>query len=223
MSLFRENVPLDGRNTMQLKVSASFWAEFSDPLHLATLIEECRRRCLPWYVLGGGSNVVLTGNFPGTYLHPASGRIEHESDTLLVADAGVVWDDFVAYCVERGLWGVENLSLIPGQVGAAPIQNIGAYGCEAGNAIEWVEYFDTVSLRVKRMPAAECGFGYRSSVFKSRFRDAAIVTRVAFRLSREAVPNMGYGDLRERVEVLGGPSLANVRQAVTDKIGRVHV
>ena len=213
---FEKNILLTKRNTMHLDAIASLWAEFSDPGQLAEIMQQCKIHALPWYVLGGGSNIILTGNFPGVYIHPTSDLILREENTLLIADAGVVWDDFVAYCVEQGLWGVENLSLIPGQVGAAPIQNIGAYGSEAKDTIEWVEYLDTQTMKFEKIYGEDCRFGYRSSIFKEELCRRSVVIRVAFRLSSEPIPNLKYGDLLTRTHNKGDVSLENIRQAVID-------
>jgi UDP-N-acetylmuramate dehydrogenase len=130
------------------------------------------------------------------------------------AEAGVVWDTFVEWCVEHGLWGVENLSGIPGTVGAAPVQNIGAYGSEVGDMIESVEMFIPEEGKFRTMSGKECGFGYRDSIFKSRLRGKIVVTAVNFILGRSAAPQLGYGGLRDEVAQRGEPTLANIRHAV---------
>lgn len=219
MNKITDNYALRGHNTFGLDADAAHWAEFSDTLQLRQLILACRGNRWPWYVLSGGSNIILTGNFPGLVLHPASTAITRPEPTLVRADAGVVWDDLVAWTVERGLGGLENLSYIPGCAGAAPVQNIGAYGAEAKDTIETVEYFDTDTLETVRIGGADCAFGYRESVFKGPLKGRAIVTAVEFRLvpedSGKYTYNIGYGDLRDRVTAMGGPSLANIRAAVT--------
>ncbi|MCD7970166.1 MAG: UDP-N-acetylmuramate dehydrogenase [Alistipes sp.] len=172
-----------------------------------------------WDVLSGGSNILFTGDYDGVLLHPAPGNIEVSGkggDTVLVrADAGVEWDRFVEYCVDNGYWGAENLSYIPGYVGASPVQNIGAYGSEAKDIIESVELFCVGNASRMVLAAEHCGFGYRSSIFKTTLRGKAIITAVNFRLSTVPSPKLGYGDLRDSVEALGGPTLVNIRQAVT--------
>ncbi len=222
MTNFTDNFTLRAHNTFGLEATARHWAEFRTVDELRTVIRDCHTRHLPWYVLSGGSNVILTGNFPGCVIHPTSDGITQLGPDLLRAEAGVVWDDLVAWTVDRGLGGLENLSFIPGLVGAAPVQNIGAYGAEAKDTIETVEYFDTERLETVRIPGAECAFGYRDSLFKGPLRGRAIVTAVEFRLTPEQTAdgetsytyNIGYGDLHDRVMSLGGPSLANVRAAV---------
>lgn len=218
MTNFTDNFALRGRNTFGLDATAPYWAEFRTAGELRDIMLACRERSLPWYVLGGGSNIILTGNFPGVVIHPAADGITLPEPGLVRAEAAVVWDDLVAWTVERGLGGLENLSLIPGHAGAAPVQNIGAYGAEAKDTIETVEYFDTETLEIVRIKGAECAFGYRESIFKGPLKGRAIVIAVEFRLTPEAdgeyTYNIGYGDLHDRVMELGGPTLRNIRQAV---------
>lgn len=218
MNKISENYALLAHNTFGLEARAAHWAEFRDTEELRSLIKTCRTNRWPWYVVSGGSNLILTGHFPGLILHPTGSRITLVEPTLVRADAGVVWDDLVAWSVERGLGGLENLSAIPGYVGAAPVQNIGAYGSEAKDTIETVEYFDTERLETVRLSSSACGFGYRESIFKGPLRGRAIVTAVEFRLTPEQegyTYNIRYGDLHDRVTLLGGPSLSHVRSAVT--------
>lgn len=219
MNKISDNYALRSLNTFGLDADAAHWAEFSDTRQLRELILVCRDNRWPWYVLSGGSNIILTGNFPGLVLHPTAKGITMPRPGLVRAEAGVVWDDLVAWSVERRLGGLENLSYIPGYVGAAPVQNIGAYGAEAKDTIETVEYFDTESLETVRIGGGDCAFGYRESVFKGPLKGRAIVTAVEFRLVPEKegqyTYNIGYGDLHDRVTEMGGPSLANIRAAVT--------
>lgn len=127
-----------------------------------------------WSVLSGGNNILFTQDYDGLLLTPVSQRIAllgEEGGTVHVrADAGVEWDDLVEWAVQRGLWGLENLSLIPGKAGAAPVQNIGAYGCEAKDAIEQVHMFCVENCKCMTLDAAHCCFGYRESIFKHDLR-----------------------------------------------------
>lgn len=228
MVTFLENMSLAGRNTFGVDALAPFWAEFTDVDSLREILIEARRIAVPWYVLGGGSNVLLTGNFPGVVIHPSGGDINivdssHDGSVTVRVDAGVVWDDFVAWAAERGLGGVENLSLIPGQVGASPVQNIGAYGAEAKDTITSVEYMDAETLELCRLSGAECRFGYRDSIFKGELRGCAIVTAVEFALRTTPIYNIRYGELFDRVQQYGGTdviapieALGNIRRAVID-------
>ena len=128
--------------------------------------------------------------------------------------AGLEWDELVAWSVERGLWGLENLSLIPGKVGAAPVQNIGAYGAEAKDTIASVEMFFPEQGAFVTLAAEHCGFGYRESVFKHTLKGRVIITSVTFYLSTVAAPKLGYGDVEREVEARGGVSLTNIREAI---------
>lgn len=171
-----------------------------------------------WAVLGGGNNILFTQHYDGTLIHPTGKGIERLQDGSASArvrvDAGVEWDDFVQWCVERELWGAENLSLIPGSVGAAPVQNIGAYGTEARDIIDQVHYFDTLQRKHLTLSNEECRFGYRDSIFKGELRGRAIITAVDFTLSTTASPSLRYGDVQQQVEERGGATLRNIREAV---------
>lgn len=171
-----------------------------------------------FYVLGGGNNILFTGYFDGTLLKPDIRGIHvlAEDDEAVTVEAGaaVEWDDLVAWSVERGLWGAENLSLIPGTVGAAPVQNIGAYGAEAKDVIARVRMFDTVRREHGVLTAEECRFAYRDSIFKHELRGRAVITSVEFRFGKRPAPDLGYGDLQRETEACGGASLRNIREAV---------
>lgn len=227
MNIFHHKPSLLKYNTFGLQAGASYWAEFDTTDGLNRIIAECNDKKLPWYIISGGSNIILTGNFPGVYIHPTGTGIEISDQTpehvTVTAQAGVVWDDLVAWSVDHSLGGLENLSYIPGMVGASPVQNIGAYGAEAKDSILWVEWFDTENMSSVRTMAEDCAFGYRDSIFKGELRGRAIVTSVAFRLSRHPKYNIRYGDLLNRVNALGGTSdlpthqaLSNIRKAVIE-------
>ena len=171
-----------------------------------------------FYVLGGGNNILFTGYFDGALLKPDIRGIHvlAEDDEAVTVEAGaaVEWDDLVAWSVERGLWGAENLSLIPGTVGAAPVQNIGANGAEAKDVIARVHLFDTERREHKVLAAEECRFAYRDSIFKHELRGRAVITSVEFRFGKRPAPDLGYGDLQRETEARGGASLRNIREAV---------
>ncbi|MCQ2205038.1 MAG: UDP-N-acetylmuramate dehydrogenase [Bacteroidales bacterium] len=169
-------------------------------------------------VIGGGSNMLFMSDFNGIVIHPTLKGIEimsdNGSDVIVRAGAGVIWDDFVSFCVNHNLHGVENLSGIPGSVGASPVQNVGAYGMEAGQAISMVNGFRFGTGEPFSISAADCHFGYRNSIFKNELKDQVIVATVDFHLKHEAPLNLDYGPVRENVEALGGASLANIRTAI---------
>ena len=171
-------------------------------------------------VIGGGSNLLFVDNFDGTVFHSAIMGIdvvdECDNDLLVRVGSGVNWDQFVAYCVERGWHGLENLSLIPGEVGASAVQNVGAYGVEAGDLIERVEAVALATAEKRLFTHNDCRFAYRYSIFKDEEKGRNIITYVTYRLKKSAAFKLNYGNLLERVESLGGATLANVRKAVCE-------
>ncbi len=210
------NVDLSDRNSFHVRQSAATLVEFSSAEDLADYFSS--ENPAKWYVLGAGNNVLFTRDYDGVLLTPVGRQmtvIDDRGQCVSVrVDAGAEWDSLVEWSVGQGLWGLENLSLIPSSVGAAPVQNIGAYGAEAGDTITAVEYFDVPERRVARLSGEQCRFGYRDSIFKRELRGRAIITAVEFRLSRVAQPNLGYGDVAREVELRGGATLANIREAI---------
>jgi UDP-N-acetylmuramate dehydrogenase len=183
----------------------------------AEVAEAVRSAYEPLLVLAGGSNVVIADEgFPGTVVHVLTRGVERD-DARLTVQAGEPWDELVADCVERGLQGFECLSGIPGSVGATPIQNVGAYGQEVAETVESVRVLDRASGRIEELPAADCGFSYRSSVFK--YRERRVVLSVTFRLrDRPESGPMRYAELARKLDVPVGATapLAEVREAVLD-------
>jgi len=171
-------------------------------------------------VLGGGSNMLFMSDFNGIVIRPVLGGCEIIEDSgnevVVRAGAGIVWDDFVGKMTELGFHGIENLSGIPGTVGASPVQNVGAYGMEAGQAINRVEFVMLGSGQRRVISGEECRFGYRDSIFKHELKDCAIVTSVDYLLYKDAPFKLDYGPVRAAVEELGGESLYNVRKAIID-------
>ena len=171
-----------------------------------------------WTVLAGGNNILFTEDYDGLLLTPAARGIEpiaeRDGTVLVRVDAGVEWDDLVAWAVDRELWGLVNLSQIPGKAGAAPVPNIRAYGCEAKDAIERVRLYDVATGEERMLEASECGFGYRESVFKHDLRGRVVITAIEVRLSRTPQPKLGYGDVEREVEARGGATLRNIREAI---------
>lgn len=185
-------------NTFGIDVCCSEYIEFEDVRDLNISFNG------KWYVLGGGSNTLFTSDFDGLILHPIGRKItlleENEDFVLVRAEAGVVWDDFVHYAVENGYYGAENLSWIPGSVGASPVQNIGAYGSEAKDIIDSVEYYDTQLKEVLVIRGENCQFGYRDSIFKQSLAGRVVVNSVTFRLSKQFTPNVRYGNITNELD-----------------------
>lgn len=209
-------ISLRTRNSFGVDQQAARLAEFETPEDLRTFFAAGIPR--RWLVLAGGNNILFTRDYDGVLLTPVARQITLLSDdgeeVRVRADAGVEWDDLVEWAVERGLWGIENLSLIPGKAGAAPVQNIGAYGCEAKDAIRRVEMYCVETGAMLTLDAAHCGFGYRESVFKHDLKGKVIITAVEIALSHAPRPRLGYGDVEREVEARGGVTLRNIREAI---------
>ena len=209
-------ISLRGRNSFGVDQRAARLVEFETAEDLRTFFAAG----IPgrWTVLAGGNNILFTEDYDGVLLTPAARQIALVSDdgdeVRLRVDAGVEWDDLVEWAVQRGLWGIENLSLIPGKAGSAPVQNIGAYGCEAKDAIRRVEMYCVETGTVLTLDAAHCGFGYRESVFKHDLKGRVIITAVEIALSHTPRPRLGYGDVEREVEARGGATLRNIREAI---------
>ena len=213
-----EHVDLSGRNSFHVSQRAARLIEFDKADELPALFEQYRPE--RWMVLSGGNNILFTCDYDGTLITPCGCEIsivaENDSEVEVEVEAGLEWDDLVQWCVEHNLWGIENLSLIPGKVGAAPVQNIGAYGVEAKSAIRAVTMYVPESGKFLTLAAEHCGFGYRESVFKHSLRGKVIITSVTFRFGKNANPILGYGDVIREVEARGGATLRNIREAICD-------
>lgn len=211
-----QQADLSGRNSFHVKQRAARLAEFETADDLRALFAGGAPG--RWTVLAGGNNILFTQDYDGLLVTPVSQRIEvleDDGDRVRVrAEAGVEWDDLVEWAVGRGLWGIENLSLIPGKAGAAPVQNIGAYGREAKDVIERVEMYCVESGAMLTLDAAHCAFGYRESIFKHSLKGRAVITAIEIALTRTPQPHLGYGDLERETAARGGATLRNIREAV---------
>jgi UDP-N-acetylmuramate dehydrogenase len=214
----RQNHPLKDYNTFGLNVTANQFYQVDTIEELSEAIKNIKSEKMQHLILGGGSNILFTSNYNGAIIHPSIDGVEtiddNEKYILLRVGAGVEWDSLVEQTVSMGLCGLENLSLIPGKVGAAPIQNIGAYGVEAKDSIEKVDGIFIDTLEHFSLNNAECKFGYRNSVFKNKLKGKVVVTHVTFRLSKECNLVTHYGNLEVEIDKLGSKTLQNVRQAV---------
>ena len=203
-------------NTFGIDVSAACFLEYASVDELRGLIGSGRVTS-PYLHIGGGSNLLFTKDYEGTILHSRIGGVEvvaeTDDDIVVRVGAGVVWDDFVDYCVQRHWHGVENLSLIPGEVGASAVQNIGAYGVEVKDLIVRVE---TLNIEGKEhvYDVTECGYSYRDSIFKRPENKSVFVTYVSFRLSKREHYTLDYGTIRRELEKYPGVTLDVVRRVI---------
>lgn len=214
----RENYSLKNYNTFGIDVKCRYFVESATESDFLDFVSSYELRPEETMVLGEGSNFLFTGDFDGTVFYPVIKGIEiveeNKEHVWVRAGAGEVWDDFVAWAVERGFGGVENLSLIPGHVGAAPVQNVGAYGMEAGDTIDRVEAIQIEKARKEVIPAAECRFAYRDSIFKREWKNRYIITYVVFRLTKTPEFRLNYGSIREELQKMGEVNLKNIRRAI---------
>ncbi|RYY75622.1 MAG: UDP-N-acetylmuramate dehydrogenase [Gammaproteobacteria bacterium] len=205
MPLYLPHFNLQNYNTLASPVCANFFVSVKNNEELIDAIKFAKERTLPLLVLGGGSNIVLYDDFPGLVIHlQFLGKElvrEDEQHFYVKAAAGENWSEFVDYCLDQKFWGLENLSLIPGNVGAAPIQNIGAYGVELKDVFEELSALNIkTGLTITFTPEA-CQFGYRDSVFKNQFKDEFIITSVIFRLTKVPSLKLGYPALQKVLSV----------------------
>jgi UDP-N-acetylmuramate dehydrogenase len=196
-----ENISLKPFNTFGTEAHARFFTEALSPEQMGQAIEFSQKEQHPFLILGGGSNVLFVNDFKGVVIKNSSKGIsvqdETEEHVLIKAAGGESWPEFVDHCVEHGWSGIENLSLIPGTVGAAPVQNIGAYGTEIKEVVKYVEVLDAQTGDLRKLTNAECAFSYRSSIFKTTYKNRYIVTSVIFELHKKFTPNLTYKPLKE--------------------------
>ena len=212
-----DNYDLSAQNTFRMRVSCACYIEYDSAADLGTIDFDSLPK--PILSIGEGSNLLFTKDFEGTVLCSKIKYIKYfdvGADTVpLAVGAGVKWDDLVLKTCEDKLWGAENLSLIPGTVGAAAVQNIGAYGVEAKDIIAGVTCFDILKKEKTAFKTPECRYGYRESIFKTpEFKERYIITGVLFRLSREAAPKTEYGALKSVFEGAAPTDPMQVREAV---------
>ncbi len=217
--MLRADVQLQDLNTLRLASTAQYFASPSQLNEARDIVAEAVARNLPITVLGGGSNVVLRRRIPGCVIVPAFRGIDVRRDDhgfIVTAGAGVSWHHLVRYCLGQGIPGLENLALIPGSVGAAPIQNIGAYGLELRERFHCLTMLSWRDGAVVTMDANACGFGYRDSVFKRTPDAAGLIISVSLRLPAAFDPRIEYADVRRELTTLGiPPSPVAVAEAVT--------
>jgi UDP-N-acetylmuramate dehydrogenase len=216
--------PLEPLNTLGIRVSAAYYAEVFSNENFLELISDQQWKDKKKLILGGGSNILFTDNFNGLVIKNNLKGIailkEDAYHVWIKVAAGEVWHRFVMFCVEKKLAGVENLSLIPGLAGAAPMQNIGAYGAEVKETCDEVEAVDMTTGQMKVFKNGECEFGYRESIFKNKFKDRFFISAVTFRLNKIFKPKINYGDIRKTLEEMRAEDVTV--KTVSDAVIRIR-
>ncbi len=203
----RENISLKQYNTFGIAANAKYFAEISSLTEVSEICSNKHFSKTDKLILGGGSNILFTKDFDGYAVKNNFKGIDVDSDTeeqvFVKAGAGENWHNFVLHCIENNYAGIENLSLIPGNVGASPMQNIGAYGVEIKDVFHELEAFEIATQELVKFSAADCSFGYRESVFKNKYRNQFIITSVTFRLNKTPKFNISYGAIEQELENMG--------------------
>lgn len=207
-------------NTFGIEARCTRFLEYASEEEACEVASLLKDHTEPLLILGGGSNLLLTADFPGTVVHSAVKGfdvVQEDDDTIVLrVGSGELWDDVVARCVSNGWYGTENLSLIPGEVGASAVQNIGAYGAEAATIIYKVEAVSLADGHVCTFDAADCQYGYRQSRFKHEWKNRYLITHVCYRLSKTFRPLLDYGNIRSELERQGisDPTAAQLREVI---------
>lgn len=220
MLQIRENVSLKNFNTFGVEAIARYLVEIYHEDDLTELFLDPQWLQIPRLVLGGGSNVLFTKDFDGLVIRMNIRGIEHRishEEVYVEAGAGENWNELVNYCVSHNFAGMENLSLIPGSVGASPVQNIGAYGVELKDVFDSCRAFEISTQQIKTFVKEACGFGYRESVFKSELKNQFIITSVKFKLSLQPKVNTTYGAIITELQNRGisNPTISDVSKVVS--------
>lgn len=214
-----KNYFLKELNTFGIPVYAKYFSEFNSTDELEALLNTADKQ-ISTFILGGGSNILFTKDFDGYVLKNNIPGIkiikEDESDVFMKVGAGVNWHHFVKYCVDNNYAGVENLSLIPGNVGASPMQNIGAYGVEIKDVFYELEAFHLNEKRPQKFTSSDCEFGYRESVFKKKFKNQFVILNVTYRLKKNPVFNISYGAIEKELNKMNVHDLSI--KAVSDAV-----
>jgi len=221
MSVVQEYKSLKAYNSFGIDVKSHYFIEIFTESALAELLQSTIIRQQKLLVLGGGSNVLFTQDFEGLVIKvsiPGILAAEQEvgDEVIITAGAGVIWNDLVNYCVGHDFAGIENLSLIPGTVGASPIQNIGAYGVELKDVFHSCQAYEIASAQKRTFSFEDCQFGYRDSIFKKELKDKYIITSVSFRLSKVASLHTQYGAIQDELgkRNISDPGIADVSAVV---------
>ncbi len=207
LKLIQENTGLKNYNTFRIESSAKYFADVKSRTQLIKALAFASDQNIPFTVLGGGSNVLFTNDNYEFIIHNLIGGIEKISDEnneiYLRVGAGVSWNTFVKYCVDRNYAGVENLSLIPGSVGASPMQNIGAYGVEVKDVFQSLTALEISTGKEINFNSQDCAFGYRESIFKNKLKGKFVILDVTFKLSKIPNFNISYGAIKNELEAMG--------------------
>ena len=218
MGMQIDNFSLKNFNTFGINALTRHYFSFTSNDELLEFLEKSCNYSIPIFILGGGSNILFTKNFEGTIIHPQNKGItiidKTNSEVFVKVAAGEIWDDFVAWAVSNQLHGIENLSLIPGNIGASPVQNIGAYGVEACETICEVHTIETLTGKSRTFSLQECDFGYRSSIFKTIEANKYIVLDVIFRLQKHGTFRLEYGSIKNEIESHGKITLETIRETI---------
>lgn len=219
--VIQQNISLLPYNTFRIDVKARYFVEINSTDDLLLLVASHEFKTLPRFVLGGGSNLLLTKDFEGIVIRLGIKGIkvcEEENDVYVEAGAAEIWNDFVQFNVNKGFAGLENLSLIPGTVGASPIQNIGAYGVEIKDYFFSLDAFDLEKAEIRKFNKEECEFGYRESVFKNKYKGKYIITSVVFKLSKTPNLKLHYGAIEEELKNrnIQNPTIKDVSKVVSE-------
>jgi UDP-N-acetylmuramate dehydrogenase len=215
-----QNKSLKKYNTFGLDVTADYFTSIHSIEDLIHVLQDKQYATMPKMFLGGGSNVLLTKDYRGLIIHNCLNGIEvvkrDDAFVYVKAASGEGWHDFVLYCIDKGFGGVENMSLIPGSVGAGPMQNIGAYGVEMKDVFYELEALNLSSLQVEKFSNVDCKFGYRESVFKNEKKGQYFIVAVTFRLSLNPTVNTTYGAIQQQLKAMNveNPTIKNVSDAV---------
>ena len=214
----KENISLLSYNTFCIDAKADYFIEYSSVEELQTALKSEIVKSNRLLHIGGGSNLLFMKDFKGVILHSAINfikKVSEDTDTVMLEAGAVVnWDDFVAYAVENGWGGVENLSLIPGEVGASAVQNIGAYGVEVQDVITEVNAVEIKTGESKTFSVEDCQYGYRESIFKKELKGKYIITSVLFKLQKQPEYKLNYQHLEDEVLKNGDINLQNIRQTI---------
>jgi UDP-N-acetylmuramate dehydrogenase len=208
---------LKAHNTFGIAAKCKRYLEFSSVEEARQVAAILRSANTPYIIIGGGSNLLLTRDFEGIVVRSAILGIAYD-ECLLTAGSGENWDELVAHCVAQGWYGMENLSLIPGDVGASAVQNIGAYGVEAKDLIRRVEAVEIATGKQLTIDAADCQYAYRQSRFKQEWRNKYLITSVTYQLSQTFTPRLDYGNIRAELEQKGikEPTAQQLRDTIID-------